>query len=92
MVEVELSDTPEGRMLTFACPNCAGTIEVLECAINCCIFRHAIYKSNFQPINPHASQEIIQALKDNDLIEGCGTPFQIESKDGEYTVKICEYI
>ena len=49
------------------CPNCQNYVEILE--LNCCIFRHAVYKES----NPSIIDKLI---KDN-LILGCGKPFKI---------------
>jgi len=65
------------------CPHCDSYIEIEQ--INCGIFRHAIYK-NMSPVNPHASREELQRIKDQ--IYGCGGPFKLVNK----IPQICDYI
>ena len=74
-------------MLIIICPHCNEYIEILE--INCRIFRHAVYKSNYQQINPHSPKEVCIKLKEDDLIYGCGKPFMIKEDN---IVEICDYI
>jgi hypothetical protein len=68
------------------CPHCGQMIEILE--INCMIFRCGIMKQTFEQINPHSSKETCDYLKQNDLIFGCGKPFQFNGK----LITICDYI
>jgi DNA-directed RNA polymerase subunit RPC12/RpoP len=77
-------------MLLVICPHCNSQIEILE--LNCKIFRHGVYKKNHQQINPHASKSECDYLAQNDLIYGCGKPFQIIQKDNNYETIICDYI
>jgi hypothetical protein len=72
------------------CPHCTDPVEIIQ--LNCCIFRHAILKSNHLQINPHASFEECSKLKSNDMIYGCGKPFKIIINDSELTAIICDYI
>jgi hypothetical protein len=73
----------------YKCPHCDLWTEVPEKDLNCKIFRHGVYKSNFHPINPHASQEEIARIKDTIL--GCGGPHQIYCEDGKWKVKPCSW-
>ncbi len=82
--------------MIIECPHCQQKIEVLE--INCRIFRCGIYKSTFKQIDPHMPKEQCDDLARNDLIFGCGKPFQLIEKnevdeDGQptYDVVVCEY-
>lgn len=72
------------------CPHCNLIIEILE--INCAIFRHGVYKNNFQQINPHSSKEFCDYAIQNNLIHGCGLPFKIVKVGNEYTAIVCDYI
>ena len=72
------------------CPHCNNYIIIEK--INCGIFRHGIYKINCKQIKPHASKEICDELVKNNLIYGCGKPFQIIEINGIFEVKICDYI
>jgi hypothetical protein len=68
------------------CPHCGQMIEILE--VNCQIFRCGIMKKTFEQMNPHSSKEVCDYLKENDLIFGCGKPFQFNGT----IVTICDYI
>jgi hypothetical protein len=58
----------------FTCPHCNEQIEIVE--FNCCVFRHAVYKHNGEQIPPHSSKEVCDALVRDNLIYGCGKPFE----------------
>ena len=73
------------------CPNCDTYLCITE--LNCCIFRCGIYKKTNEQINPHLSEEKCNILIKNDLIYGCGKPFQIIVQDDEnWIVQKCDYI
>ena len=69
------------------CPHCNQYIEILE--LNCRIFRCGILKKNNEQINAHLNENECIRLKKNDLIYGCGKPFQILENN---TVIECGYI
>jgi hypothetical protein len=73
-------------MFIINCPHCHEYIEIVE--INCSIFRHGVYKTNYQQINPHLPKAECDRLQQNDLIFGCGKPFIIRENKAE----ICDYI
>lgn len=76
----------------FTCPHCLDDIIVMKNELNCRIFRHATLKSNFSQVNPHASFEECQKLISNNLIFGCGKPFEIiNSKENKLIAVKCEY-
>jgi hypothetical protein len=80
-------------ILYFKCPHCNILIEVYQNELNCHIFRHGIYKDNFEQINPHLSKKDCDYLIENDLIYGCSKPFQIyKDNNNQYQIKICDYI
>jgi hypothetical protein len=70
------------------CPNCTGLIVINKNDYNCCIFRHAVFKNNFECIPPHSTKDYIENLIKNDFIFGCGSPLQY--KDNKLI--ICDYI
>lgn len=72
------------------CPHCNLITEILE--INCAIFRHGIYKNNFQQMHPHSPKEICDHAIQNNLIYGCGLPFKIVNVGNQYNAIICDYI
>lgn len=72
------------------CPHCLE--EVFIESLNCGIFRHAVYKSNLEPIPPHHSEADCLALIAGDLVYGCAKPFQIVISDNVPMVQKCDYI
>lgn len=74
------------------CPHCQQSILIMLNEINCAIFRHGVYKANFQQINPHENKEICDDLFNKKLIYGCGKPFRLDKQDGKYVVSDCGYI
>lgn len=78
----------------ITCPHCDGLIAVNKNEINCAIFRHAIYKSNLNPINPHASKEICENLLNTDQVYGCAKPFRVnlDVVNNKLNIYICDYI
>lgn len=81
---------------SISCPHCLGIVLVQKNELNCKIFRHAVYKNNMEPINPHASKEECEKLLEDDKILGCGKPFRIilsnQSNENNISVEICDYI
>ena len=76
--------------LIFECPHCLGTIQVMKNEVNCRIFRHAVYKNTYQPVNPHLPKtECDQLVAENKVI-GCCKPFRINTR--ELSVEKCDYI
>lgn len=62
------------------CPHCQLPIFVYRKDFNCCIFRHGVFKSTLQQIDPHLPKPHCDYLKQNDLIIGCGKPFRLVNK------------
>jgi len=56
------------------CPHCDMDIIIVE--VNCGVFRCGVSKFTFAQINQHLSQAECEELMKNDLIYGCGKPFQ----------------
>lgn len=93
-----MSDIPEKQGTTeladdivIDCPHCNAPVLIEK--LNCRIFRHGTLKTNNQQINPHTSKDECDNLIINNMIYGCGRPFQIvvNSKQ-EFTAIVCEYI
>ena len=72
------------------CPNCKEPVIIEQ--INCGIFRHGVKKSDGQQMAPHLNKEECEKLIKQNLIYGCGKPFQIEIINGNIEIKICDYI
>jgi hypothetical protein len=88
MIEVTL----EGDDYVITCPQCNVPTMVRKSEINCLIFRHAVFRSNLKPIDPHSSKKICDDLIANKKIYGCGKPFQLIWNDSKlYSIK-CDYI
>ena len=75
----------------FTCPHCLTDILVNINELNCKIFRHAIYKTNFEQVNPHLCQKDCEFLLSNDLVYGCCKPIEIITKDDKQYAIICNY-
>lgn len=80
-------------MQIVECPHCNGSIIVTK--LNCGIFRHGVYKKTNKPINQHLSKVDCEKLINDDVIYGCGKPFQIvisENNSHTHIVSKCDYI
>jgi hypothetical protein len=78
--------------LHFNCPHCQEQIIVYSNEINCGIFRHAVFKSNLQQINPHETKENCDKYVTNNLVYGCAKPFEIIKQNDNYVIQICNYV
>jgi hypothetical protein len=77
--------------IVVICPHCSDNVLIEK--LNCCIFRHGSLKSDGQQIQPHLKKELCDSLFSNNLIYGCGKPFQIVKDDkGEFIAIKCGYI
>lgn len=80
------------------CPHCNVSVYIEE--LCCGIFRHAVYKDTFEPIDPHSSKEECEKLLAENKVYGCGKPFRIITKSSteiqkllaEFKVEACDYI
>jgi hypothetical protein len=78
--------------IELKCPHCNEYFVVNTNQINCAIFRHAVYRNNMQPINPHENKENCEMLINNGVVYGCAKPFRIINQNNTYTVEVCDYI
>jgi hypothetical protein len=90
-------DPNKEHVHVFTCLHCNEPFVIHDTDFNCKILRHGVYKSNLQPINPHASKEECDALVSSGQIYGCAGPLLITTSkcgdgDGEFRVVICDYI
>ena len=81
----------DNDILIFNCPHCQDEIIVLSKEINCKIFRHAIFKNNFEQVDPHLCKEECDKLVENKMIYGCCKPFEIIVENNKYFVIQCNY-
>lgn len=92
--EVNKQHTMED-FIQLICPHCQGEIIIHKSELACTICRHAVYKSNGEPINPHTPKPECERLKAADEIRGCGGPFRVvtDPADGKkYLAVACDYI
>jgi len=77
-------------LIVEKCPHCLQYITVDPREINCGVFRHGVYRSNFQQMDPHAQKKICDDLYANNQIYGCGRPLRFVQATGKFDV--CDYI
>jgi hypothetical protein len=83
--------TIENDFYFFKCPHCEQEVVVEVKELNCCIFRHAVYKHNYQQVDPHLRKDECERLVKEDKVYGCCKPFEIISKEKNlYCIK-CDY-
>ncbi len=77
----------------FECPHCKVPILVNKKELNCCIFRHGVFKKNNKQVPPHLSKKECKKLIKSGIIHGCCKPFQfIKNEDiKKCVVIICDY-
>ena len=86
--------------IMVTCPHCNEPVAIA--ALNCCIFRHGVL-TNGQPIAPHASRQVCEALlASGQVLYGCAGPFRVVraaaaapdagEPQPEYTAVACDYI
>ena len=83
-------DNDKDNDIIVTCPHCKCVIIILE--LNCQIFRHGVFISNGEQMDPHTSKTGCDELREKKLIYGCGKPFRIDKVGDEYIASICDYI
>jgi hypothetical protein len=78
--------------IIIQCPHCKDYIQVFIKEFNCKIFRHGIFKDSLKQIDPHLKKVECDRLKNENLIYGCGKPFELIITGNGYETKICDYI
>jgi len=71
----------------ITCPHCEGSVLIEQ--INCRIFRHAVYKTTGEQMDPHTSKEVCEKARMDGVIYGCARPFLL---DASGCAIVCEYI
>lgn len=66
-------------MIIVSCPHCKESVVIEQ--INCNIFRHGVMKDTGKQLDPHLPKLECDALKEKDLIYGCGKPFSLSKED-----------
>lgn len=77
-------------MLILLCPHCKIPVVIEE--LNCCIFRHGVLIETGKQIDPHLEKLMCEKLIKDNLIYGCGKPFQIVKNGNDFLAVICDYI
>jgi len=77
--------------IVVQCPHCKLMIQVLKKDFNCKIFRHGMYRNNYRQIDPHLPKILCDALKERNLIYGCGKPYELQLINSKWTAVACEY-
>ena len=82
--------------LVVECPHCGDPILIEK--LNCCIFRHGVFKENGSQMDPHTPKKLCDYYVEKELIIGCGKPFKIiknvnsKNDDDKFVAIICDYI
>lgn len=85
--------TLDNDFYIFTCPQCGDYVMTHKNEIACTIYRHAVFKINFQQIGPHTSKQMCDLYKENDEVFGCSKPFRFYLQpDNSYKVDVCDYI
>lgn len=58
------------------CPHCGDSIIIEQ--INCRIFRHAVYKTTGEQMDPHICKEVCEKARMDGVIYGCARPFLLD--------------
>ncbi len=78
--------------IIIKCPHCKDDVFIYLKELNCQIFRHGVYKNNYEQINPHLEKKMCDYLLENSLIYGCSKPFKIVNQNNNFSAEICDYI
>ena len=85
--------TEEVKFYVFECPHCSGSVQVLHNELRCHIFRHGMFKTGQNQMDPHTPKAECDRLLASGLIWGCGKPFRIVYTDaGKPYAIACDYI
>jgi hypothetical protein len=89
---MSVQEYPIEEQPILSCPHCKEYIIISK--MNCGIFRHGTLKNTYTQIDSHATKTVCDSFVKQDLIYGCGKPFQIVFKQEEdkYEIVICDYI
>ena len=78
-------------MIITTCPTCKEIVVILEDEINCGIFRHAVYRNGIE-VPPHTSKHVMESLLQQELIFGCGSPFQLKKEGDSFTAVESDWV
>ena len=80
------------KEICINCPHCSNIIIIYKKDINCAIFRHGVFITSLEQMNPHTSQILCEEYIREKIIYGCGRPFILKKNDTNYYAEICGYI
>ena len=78
--------------IIITCPHCQEYILVYLKEFNCKIFRHGTFKKNLKQIDPHLKKTECDRLIKENLLYGCGKPFQLINTNNKIIAVKCDYI
>ena len=77
--------------IVVSCPHCLDPVLIEK--LNCRIFRHGTLKHNGEQMNPHETKEVCDYFVANNMIHGCGKPFQVKQDAIQlFFAEECDYI
>ena len=77
--------------IIIECPHCDLMVQTDIKEINCKIFRHGISKHNYEQIDSHLSKAQCDEYKAQNLIYGCGKPYELVKIGNKWHAIKCEY-
>lgn len=78
-------------MFIISCPHCQELIEIEQ--VNCCIFRHGVFKDTGKQVPPHAPKVLCDQWVLEGRVYGCCKPFRlVRCSNGNYQPEECGYI
>ena len=80
---------PDTEIIIVECPHCRAPIVIAKNELNCRIFRHGVYKTTLQQIDPHLCKSVCDELARTEQIYGCGKPFYMDESNNAV---VCDYI
>jgi hypothetical protein len=85
----------DSNTCAFPCPHCSLYIQVHLTEVNCQIFRHGAMKIQNvlvgPQLDPHTPEEQCNKLIRDDLIYGCGKPYELYQSGSKWRVRKCDY-
>jgi hypothetical protein len=76
--------------IIVSCPHCKEYILIEQ--LNCGIFRHGTFKHDGKQIDAHSNKNVCDYYVENNMIYGCGKPFQLFLENNIIKIVICDYI
>jgi hypothetical protein len=87
----EVEFDKDSQSFVFECPHCNLMVQVFVNELNCRIFRHGMFKHNWEQVPPHLPKDVCDQLVAEDQVLGCCKPYQFFDGPPPF-VDVCEYI